>query len=78
MGAQEQFHLKIKAFLSEKILVFKVIGKSRQQDNARHEVNEIQFQLSVSSRVSSCTGKNTFGSNRLVLKNVMWLSRECN
>ena len=37
MGAQEQFHLKIKTFLSEKIPVFKVIGKSRQQDRARHE-----------------------------------------
>ena len=44
--------------------MLKVIGKARQRDSARHEVNETQLLLSVSSRVSSCTDKNTFGSNR--------------
>ena len=43
---------------------FDPVGTAKQQDSARHEVTETQLYLSVSSRVSSCTGKNTFGSNK--------------
>ena len=47
MRAQDQFrklrHLEAKRYRHLKLIMLKVIGKARQQDSARQEVNETQL-----------------------------------